>query len=61
MSERRKKAFAKVLAEVSKMGLKEKVEKWKKRMLENPPPEPSFSEEERDYYDEEYARRKLGF
>jgi hypothetical protein len=42
--------------------LKKKVEKWKKRMLENPPPEPelSSSAEEWDYYDEEYAWRKLG-
>jgi hypothetical protein len=42
------------------VSLKEKVEKWKKRMLKNPPPEPSSSAGEWDYYDEEYARRKLG-
>jgi hypothetical protein len=43
------------------VSLKEKVEKWKKRMLENPPPEPKLSSSagEWDYYDEEYARRKL--
>ena len=44
------------------MSLKDKVEKWKKRMLENPPPEPKvFAPEEAwDYYDEDYAWRKLG-
>jgi hypothetical protein len=45
---------------VLEVSLKEKVEKWKKWMLENPPPEPSFAGEEWDYYDEEYAHRKLG-
>jgi len=44
------------------VSLKERVEKWKKRMLENPPPEPelSSSTEEWNYYDEEYVKRKLG-
>jgi len=42
--------------------LKKKVEEWRRFMLENPPPEPESmaSIEEWDYYDEEYARRKLG-
>lgn len=42
--------------------LKKKVEEWRRFMLENPPPEPESiaSVEEWDYYDEEYARRKLG-
>jgi hypothetical protein len=44
------------------MSLKEKVEKWKKRMLKSPPPESEVfaSDDEWDYYDKEYARRKLG-
>jgi len=44
------------------MSQKEKAKKRKKRMLENPPPEPEvfISSDEWDYYDEEYARRKLG-
>jgi hypothetical protein len=42
--------------------LKKKVEEWRRFMLENPPPEPESiaSIEGWDYYDEEYARRKLG-
>jgi hypothetical protein len=44
------------------MGLKKRVKKWKKHMLENPPPEPMLftSEDELDLYDEEYAKHKLG-
>jgi hypothetical protein len=42
--------------------LKKKVEEWRRFVLENPPPEPESiaSVEEWDYYDKEYARRKLG-
>jgi hypothetical protein len=42
--------------------LKKRVEEWRRFVLENPPPEPESiaSVEEWDYYDEEYARRKLG-
>ena len=44
------------------MGIKKKAKIWKKRMLESPPPEPELftSEEAWDYYDEEYAKHKLG-
>jgi hypothetical protein len=42
--------------------LKEKVEEWKRFMLENPPPRPEVNKlpEEWDYYDKEYVKRKLG-
>jgi hypothetical protein len=44
------------------VSLKKRVKKWKKRMLENPPPELELSSSagEWDYYDKDYARKKLG-
>jgi len=40
--------------------LKEKVEEWKRFMLENPPPMPEAIKfpEEWDYYDKEYVRAR---
>jgi hypothetical protein len=44
------------------MSLKKRAKKWKKHMLEKYPPEPELfiSSDEFDYYDEEYAKHKLG-
>jgi hypothetical protein len=51
-----------IITQESDEKLKERVEKWKKFMLENPPPAPKIIEPEEkwDYYDKEYVKRKLG-
>jgi len=42
--------------------LKERVEAWKRFMLENPVSEPNKFEPIKDkYFDEDYISRKLGF
>jgi len=55
-------SIEKIEEEEKRLILKKKVEEWRRFMLENPPPEPESiaSTEEWDYYDEEYAKRKLG-
>jgi len=46
----------------SKNDLKERVEAWKRFMLEQDAPEPSKFEPIKDkYFDEDYISRKLGF